>query len=84
MKWGKMMEEKKEFEEQNEKKENKENKRKLTYSEYYSDMLVREQPFYRKGMSEEEKNREEEYLNNNMKDFYEGKYMPLWKQNWFK
>lgn len=59
-------------------------KRKLNYSAYYSDIIVKEQPFYRKGMSEEEIKKEEDYLNNNIKDFYEGKYMPLWKQDWFK
>lgn len=55
-----------------------------TYTEYYNDIIVREQPFYRCGMSEEEKKAEEEYLNNNLEAFYEGKYTPLWKQAWFK
>ncbi len=60
------------------------NKKKLNYSSYYSEIIVREQPFYRKGMSEEEIKKEEDYLDKNIKDFYEGRYMPLWKQDWFK
>lgn len=63
---------------------NKNEKKKMSYSAYYNEIFVKEQPFYRKGMSEEERKREEEYLNNNLKDFYEGKYLPLWKQGWFK
>ncbi len=74
------MVEKENNEEELDKKENKV----LNYSAYYNDLIVREQPFYRKGMSDEEKKREEEYLNSNMEAFYEGKYVPLWKQAWFK
>lgn len=59
-------------------------KKVLNYSAYYNDLIVREQPFYRKGMGEEEKKKEEEYLNSHMEAFYDGKYVPLWKQAWFK
>lgn len=54
------------------------------YRTYYNQVLVKEQPFYHYGMTDEEAAREMEYLNNNLKAFYEGKYMPLWKQNWIK
>ena len=76
----------KNMEEKEEKKRTEENdkKQKLSYSEYYNNLLLKEQPFYRKGMSEAEREKEEEYLNKNLKDFYDGKYMPLWKQDWFR
>lgn len=57
---------------------------KLKYDDYYNNVLVREQPFYRKGMTKSEAEKEMEYLNNNLQIFYEGKYTPLWKQNSFK
>lgn len=57
---------------------------KLKYETYYNNVLVKEQPFYRKGMSESEAEKEMEYLNGNLKSFYEGNYTPLWKQNLFK
>ncbi len=54
------------------------------YDNYYDNVLVKEQPFYRAGMSSEEIAKEREYLNLNLQKFYEGKYMPLWKQNLYK
>ena len=56
----------------------------IKYETYYNQVLVKEQPFYRKGMSKPEVLKEMEYLNNNLKSFYDGSYMPLWKQDWFK
>ncbi len=54
------------------------------YKTYYNQVLVKEQPFYHRGMTDEEVTREQNYLNGNLKAFYEGRYMPLWKQIWFK
>ncbi len=54
------------------------------YETYYNQVLVKEQPFYRCGMTDEEAAREMNYLNGNLQAFYEGKYTPLWKQNLFK
>lgn len=54
----------------------------------YCDSWLREQPFYRAGMNSVDVMNELDYLNKNLNDFYNGKYMPLWKQNiynrWFK
>ena len=49
--------------------------------EYYTRVLLMEQPFYRTGMSYVEAQEELEYLNNNLSAFYEGNYQPLWKQS---
>ncbi len=54
------------------------------YDDYYDNVLVKEQPFYRTGMTSEEIVKEREYLNNNLQKFYEGKYIPLWRQNLYK
>lgn len=54
------------------------------YAEYYDSVLVKEQPFYRVGMTTEEAAKEREYLNDNLQQFYEGKYIPLWRQNFLK
>lgn len=54
------------------------------YHTYYNRVLVKEQPFYRQGMTAEEAEREMDYLNGNLQAFYEGKYTPLWKQNLYK
>lgn len=54
------------------------------YEAYYNQVLVKEQPFYHRGMTNEEAAREMNYLNGNLQAFYEGKYTPLWKQNLFK
>lgn len=51
------------------------------YKDYYNTVLLLEQPFYRTGMSDKEAYEELEYLNNNLKSFYEGNYKPLWKQS---
>lgn len=53
---------------------------KLDYDKYFTDVLVKEQPYYRCGMSNEEIVREIEYINNNLVAFYDGIYEPLWKQ----
>lgn len=56
--------------------------------EKYNENMIREQPYYRYGMSKEEAVREEEYMNlcieSNPMMFFEGKYTPLWKQNLYR
>lgn len=56
--------------------------------ECMDDKMIREQPYYRYGMSKEEAVREEEYMNlcidSNPMMFFEGKYTPLWKQNLYR
>jgi len=54
------------------------------YDDYYDNVLVKEQPFYRAGMTSEEIAKERDYLNDNLQKFYEGKYIPLWRQNLYK
>lgn len=54
------------------------------YKTYYDRVLVREQPFYHSGITDAEVTKEIQYLNDNLKEFYEGRYVPLWKQDWFK
>lgn len=54
------------------------------YHAYYNRVLVKEQPFYHRGMTAEEAAKEMNYLNGNLQAFYEGKYTPLWKQNLYK
>ena len=49
--------------------------------EYYMNVLLMDQPFYRAGMTKSEACVELEYLNNNLDSFYEGTYKPLWRQN---
>ncbi len=56
----------------------------LDYEQYYKDVLLMEEPFYRKGMTMEEAMEEMDYLNSNLSSFYNGEYIPLWKQNLFK
>lgn len=53
-------------------------------NDYFKNVLVKEQPFYRKGMSNDEIRRELEYLGDNLISFYEGGYIPLWRQNQYK
>lgn len=52
------------------------------------DKLIREQPYYRYGMTKEEAAREDEYMklciDVDPMSFYEGKYTPLWKQNLYR
>ncbi len=55
-------------------------KEKQIYDEYFNKVLVKEQPFYRKGMKQKEIKKELSYLNNNLEDFYQGNYKPLWQQ----
>ncbi|MGN0150985.1 MAG: hypothetical protein ACI39Q_00805 [Wujia sp.] len=54
------------------------------YQTYYNQVLVKEQPFYHRGMTSEEAAREMDYLNGNLQAFYEGRYTPLWRQNLYK
>lgn len=54
------------------------------YETVLNPAVVEEQPFYRKGMSAAEVQRELEYLNRNMPSFYDGSYMPLWKQGMYR
>ncbi len=51
------------------------------YNDYFNSVLLLEQPFYRTGMTDIEALKELEYLNNNLKSFFEGDYKPLWKQS---
>lgn len=51
------------------------------YEQYFEEVLVKEQPFYRQGMTKKEIKKELKYLNNNLEAFYNGSYKPLWKQN---
>lgn len=52
--------------------------------DYYNQVLVKEQPFYRAGMGEKEAEQELKYLNDNLDAFYAGTYIPLWKQNLYR
>ncbi|MGN0436214.1 MAG: hypothetical protein ACI4D8_06285 [Wujia sp.] len=54
------------------------------FQSYYEHVLVKDQPFYRQGMTIQEANREQEYLNANLDLFFRGEYTPLWKQNLYK
>lgn len=51
------------------------------YDEYYERVLLKEEPFYKEGISSSEIQKEIEYLNENLESFYNGTYRPLWKQN---
>lgn len=42
---------------------------------------LKEQPFWRDGMTVDEYNKERAYLNTHLNELYEGTYQPLWKQN---
>lgn len=53
----------------------------MNYEEYYDRFLLKEQPFYRLGMTKQEAEEEREYLNNNLESFFKGEYKPLWKQS---
>jgi len=64
--------------------ESENNNTTIKYEAYYNNVLLKEQPFYRKGMDRGEVNKEIEYLNNNLQSFYNGNYIPLWKQEWLK
>ncbi len=60
----------------------------IKYERLYDDVWIREQPFYKAGMSRKEAMEELNYLNNNLDSFYNGSYLPLWKQSiynmWFR
>ena len=53
------------------------------YDAFRNPSIVEEQPFYYKGMSRSEYEKELAYLNQNLSSFYEGSYVPLWKQSWY-
>ena len=63
---------------------NKDNNKIVRYETYYNRVLVKEQPFYYQGMTEAQADKELKYLNDNLKAFYEGDYVPLWRQNLYK
>lgn len=46
----------------------------------WSTPTLREVPFWRDGMSQEEYEKEREYLARNYHLFRQGRYVPLWKQ----
>ncbi len=54
------------------------------YDAFRNPSIVEEQPFYYKGMSRSEYEKELAYLNQNLSSFYEGSYVPLWKQLWYQ
>lgn len=49
-------------------------------TEEWATGTLKEAPFWRNGMSTEEYEEEREYFNSHLKEFYEGNYVPLWKQ----
>lgn len=51
-----------------------------SHEDYFRRVLVKEQPFYRPGMTEKEIDIELEYMNQNINSVIEGHYLPLWKQ----
>lgn len=54
------------------------------YDNYYSRVLLKEQPFYYTGMTDNAARRELEYLNTHLDAFYEGSYVPLWRQDMYR
>lgn len=54
------------------------------YDAFRNPSIVEEQPFYYKGMSRSEYEKELAYLNQNLSSFYEGSYVRLWKQSWYQ
>ncbi len=55
----------------------------IVYAELMNPAMVEEQPFYHKGMTISEYQKELAYLNQNQASFLDGSYVPLWKQAWF-
>lgn len=49
-------------------------------SSLYGDPFYEDEPFYRIGMSVQEFQREQKYLNDHIEAFVKGDYTPLWKQ----
>lgn len=41
---------------------------------------LKEAPYWRNGMTPEEYEEERDYFNNHLKEFYDGTYVPMWKQ----
>lgn len=64
--------------------EEEKNKHEVLYETFQNRSFVEEQPFYYKGMTMGEYKTELEYLNQNLSSFYDGSYMPLWKQTWLR
>ena len=54
------------------------------YDAFRNPSIVEEQPFYYKGMSRSEYEKELAYLNQNLSSLYEGSYVPIWKQSWYQ
>ncbi len=54
--------------------------RKKQYDPYYENVLIKEEPFYKEGLTCLEIQEEVKYLNENLEAFYNGGYKPLWKQ----
>ncbi len=46
----------------------------------WSNASLREVPYWRDGMSIEEYEKERDYYYRNIKNFWNGTYVPLWKQ----
>lgn len=47
----------------------------------YDQMWLQEQPYYYHGITPENVIREREHLNNHLSEFFNGTYVPLWKQD---
>ena len=56
----------------------------VEYDSFRNPSIVEEQPFYYKGINRSEYEKELAYLNQNLPSFYDGSYMPLWKQSWYR
>ena len=56
----------------------------VEYDSFRNPSIVEEQPFYYKGISRSEYEKELAYLNQNLPSFYDGSYMPLCKQSWYR
>jgi hypothetical protein len=53
----------------------------ISKTELYNERFFYDEPFYRRNMSAEEFRREKIYLNENMDAFWDGSYIPLWRQD---
>lgn len=62
----------------------KQSKDSTRYATSLNPAVVEEQPFYRKGMTSAEIQREIDYFNRNLPSVLDGSYMPLWKQRLYR
>lgn len=59
-------------------------KKDIAYEILQNPAFLEEQPFYYKGMCMQDCQAELAYLNQNLSSFYDGSYVPLWKQTWIQ